>query len=168
MSVLVAVQIGCLIAFGLLLLAAAWEDWRIMRIADATSLMVVVSFIVWALAGLGDDTFTLLELGLAVLCAAGVFGAGALAFAVGALGGGDVKLAAAASLFAGPALLIDFVMVTTMAGGVLGVAIMAGAPIGPLPSADGTTIRARLRRSLPYGPAIAVGGLWVALSRAMT
>ena len=30
------------------------------------------------------------------------------------------------------------------------------------------TIRARLRGSLPYGPAIAAGGLWVALARAMT
>jgi prepilin peptidase CpaA len=168
MSVLVAVQIGCLIAFGLLLLAAAWEDWRTMRIADSTSMAVVVSFAVWALAGLGDGTFTLFGLGLAVLCATAVFGAGALAFAAGALGGGDVKLAAAASLFAGPALLIDFVMVTTVAGGVLGVAILAGAPLGPVASAAGTTIRARLRRNLPYGPAIAAGGLWVALSRAMT
>ena len=168
MSVLVAVQIGCLIAFGLLLLAAALEDWRTMRIADSTSMAVLASFVVWGVAGLGDGTSTFLDLGLAVLCAAGVFGAGAAAFAAGALGGGDVKLAAAASLFAGPALLVDFALVTTLVGGVLGVAILAGAPVGAVPSSSGTTIRARLRRCLPYGPAIAAGGLWVALSRAMT
>lgn len=168
MSLLVAVQIGCLIAFALLLLAAAWEDWRTMRIADATSLMVVVSFLLWALAGVGDGTFSLLDLSLAVLCAAGVFAAGALAFSAGALGGGDVKLAATASLFAGPALVLDFVMVTAMVGGVLGVAILAGAPIGPEAASGASTVRARLRGSLPYGPAIAIGGLWVALSRAMT
>jgi hypothetical protein len=29
-------------------------------------------------------------------------------------------------------------------------------------------VRARLRGNLPYGPAIAVGGLWVALALAVT
>ena len=168
MSVLVAVQIGCLIAFGLLLLAAALEDWRTMRIADSTSMAVLASFVVWGVAGLGDGTSTFLDLGLAVLCAAGVFGAGAAAFAAGALGGGDVKLAAAASLFAGPALMLDFVTVTAMVGGLLGLAILAGARIGPVASTGGSTVRARLRGNLPYGPAIAAGGLWVALALALT
>ena len=59
-------------------------------------------------------------IGLALACAAVVFGAGTAAFAAGALGGGDVKLLAAASLFAGPGLISDFLLVTALAGGVLG------------------------------------------------
>ena len=168
MSLFAIVQTGCLIAFALLLLRAAWQDWRTMQIADGISLGIGGLFGLWAIAGLAAGTFSLIDVALALLCAAGMFGLGALAFAAGAMGGGDVKLAAAASLFAGPGLLIDFVTVTALVGGLLGVAILAGAPIGPdAPSGDGT-VRARLRGNLPYGPAIAVGGLWVALALALT
>lgn len=84
------------------------------------------------------------------------------------MGGGDVKLAAAASLFAGPALILDFITVTALVGGLLSVATLAGARLGPVASTGGCTVRARLRGNLPYGPAIAVGGLWVALALALT
>jgi len=162
MSLFALLQIGCLVAFALLLLLAAWQDLRTMRIADSLSLAIVAVFAVWALSGVALGTLSLSTIGLAVVCAVVLFGAGAAAFAVGAFGGGDVKLLAAASLFAGPALISDFLMVTALAGGALGVAILAGAPIGPdVPAAD-ATVRARLRGGLPYGPAIAAGGLWVA------
>ena len=45
---------------------------------------------------------------------------------------------------------------------------LTGAPIGPVASACDGTVRARLRGNLPYGPAIAVGGLSVALALALT
>jgi prepilin peptidase CpaA len=90
-----------------------------------------------------------------------VFAIGATGFAAGVLGGGDVKLLAATSLFAGSAHVIDFLIVTALVGGALGLAVLAGAPIGPAaPTTDGA-VRARLRSGLPYGPAIAAGGLWV-------
>jgi len=47
---------------------------------------------------------------------------------------------------------------------VLGLAMLAGAPIGPGLPAGRNALQARLRNSLPYGPAIAAGGLWVAAS----
>jgi prepilin peptidase CpaA len=168
MSLFATVQTGCLIAFAALLLLAAWQDWRTMQIADGISLGIAALFIPWALSGVAAGTFSLLDLALALACAAGMFGLAALAFAAGAMGGGDVKLAAAASLFAGPGLMLDFVTVTSLVGGLLGVAILAGAPIGPVPSAGDGTVRARLRGNLPYGPAIAAGGLWVALALALT
>jgi len=168
MSLYVSVQTGCLIGFALLLLLAAWQDWRTMHIADGISLGIVAIFAVWAMSGVAAGTFLVIDLALALVCAAGMFGLGTLAFAVGAMGGGDVKLAAAASLFAGPALILDFVTVTALVGGVLGVAILAGAPIGPVASTGGSTVRTRLRGNLPYGPAIALGGLWVALALALT
>jgi prepilin peptidase CpaA len=168
MSLFATVQTGCLIAFAALLLLAAWQDWRTMQIADGISLGIAALFIPWALTGVAAGTFSLFDLALALACAAGMFGLGTLAFAAGAMGGGDVKLAAAASLFAGPGLMLDFVTVTALVGGFLGVAILAGAPIGPVASTGDGTARARLRGNLPYGPAIAAGGLWVALALALT
>jgi prepilin peptidase CpaA len=169
MSLLGCLQTGCLIAFALLLLMAAWQDLRTLHIADAFSLGIVLAFVMWALGGWAQGTFSPLSLGLAAACAIGVFAAGALAFAFGSLGGGDVKLLAASSLFAGPALMLDFVIATALVGGLMSVAILAGAPIGPaVPAAPtgGATVRGRLRSGLPYGPAIAAGGLWVAASLA--
>ena len=124
------------------------------------------TFLVWALGGLVLGTLSYAAIALALACAAVVFGVGIAAFAAGALGGGDVKLLAAASLFAGPGLIADFLLVTALAGGVLGAAVFAGAPIGPPAPAADTAIRTRLRRGLPYGPAIAAGGLWVAATLA--
>ena len=132
MSLFAPLQTGCLIAFALLLVLAAWQDLRTMHIADAVSLAIVGTFAVWALSGLARGTMSFTAIGLALACAAVVFGAGTAAFAAGALGGGDVKLLAAASLFAGPGLISDFLLVTALAGGVLGLAVFAGAPIGPV------------------------------------
>lgn len=170
MSLVGSLQTACLIAFALLLLAAAWQDLRTLHIADALSIAIVCIFLAWALIGLAQGTLSLSVLGLAAACAVGIFAAGAAAFALGSLGGGDVKLLAASSLFAGPALLFDFVMVTALAGGLLSLAILAGAPIGPATTtgtAGEVTVRSRLRGGLPYGPAIAAGGLWVAASLAL-
>lgn len=164
MPLLALLQAGCLMAFALLLLAAGWQDLRTMRIANRFSVGIVGAFLLWSLAGLGAGTLAMGSLALAICSAVGVFFIGALAFAAGALGGGDVKLLAAASLFAGSALLLDFLTVVALVGGAMGLAILAGAPIGPeAPAADGVTVRTRLRRGLPYGPAIAAGGLWVAV-----
>ena len=151
-------------AFALLLLAAGWQDLRTMRIANHLSVAIVGAYALWAVMGLGAGTLVPGDLALAVTCSVGVFFLGALAFAAGVFGGGDVKLLAAATLFAGSPLLIDFLTIVALAGGVIGVAILAGAPIGPAAAAatDGSTVRDRLRSGLPYGPAIAAGGLWVA------
>jgi prepilin peptidase CpaA len=167
MSLLAPVQTGCLIAFALLLLLAAWQDLRTMQIADRLSLAIVAIFFVWAALGLAAGMLSFITVGLNVVVAAAVFGAGALAFAFGGLGGGDVKLLAASSLFAGPALLLDFMTVTALVGGVLGLAILAGAQIGPVAPEGGGTVRARLRSGLPYGPAIAAGGWWTAAALAL-
>ncbi len=168
MSLFALLQTSCLVVFALLLLTAGWQDLRSMRIANRLSLAVLGTFAVWALAGFGTGRSSIEGLAATMLCAIAVFGVGAIAFAAGMLGGGDVKLLAVASLFAGPGQILDFLVVTALAGGVLAVAMLAGAPIGPaLPDRDGT-LRARLRSGLPYGPAIAIGGLWVAATQALT
>lgn len=161
MSLLALLQTGCLAAFAILLIAAAWQDLRTFRIANRLSLATVAAFAVWAAAGVALDRLSPATLGITFVCGLAMFAIGATGFAAGVLGGGDVKLLAAASLFAGPAHLVDFLVVTALVGGVLGLAVLVGAPIGPAtPAADGT-VRARMRSGLPYGPAIAAGGLWV-------
>jgi prepilin peptidase CpaA len=161
MSLLALLQTGCLAAFAILLIAAGWQDLRTLRIANSLSLATLAAFAVWAAAGVALGQLSAATLAIAIFCSLAVFGIGAAGFAAGILGGGDVKLLAAASLFAGSAHLVDFLVVTALAGGALGLAVLAGAPIGPVaPAADGT-VRARLRGGLPYGPAIAAGGLWV-------
>src|SRR5260370_25108790 len=149
MSLFALLKSGCLIAFALLLLLAAWQDLRTLQIADAVSLTIVGVFAVWALGGwvLGPLSFT--AVGPALACAAAVFAAGAAAFAAGALGGGDVQLLAAASMFAGTGLISGFLLVTALAGGVLGVAGLAGAPVGPHAPAADSTLRTRLSRHMP-------------------
>jgi prepilin peptidase CpaA len=127
-------------------------------------LAIVAAFALWAIAGLMLGQLSVFALGMALACGAIVFAVGAAAFSVGAMGGGDVKLLAAASLFAAPARELDFLTITAVVGGVLGLAILAGVPIGPADASAHGTIRTRLRSSLPYGPAIAAGGMWVAAS----
>ncbi|MBS0521142.1 MAG: prepilin peptidase [Proteobacteria bacterium] len=167
MSLLALLQLCCVAVFALLLVAAGWQDLKTMRIANSLSIGIGASFVVWAAAGVLLGRLQFLQLGLALVCAAGVFVLGALGFAAGAIGGGDVKLLAVASLFAGPSLQFDFLAITALVGGVLGLAILAGAPIGPAGGRAGGAIRSRLQGGLPYGPAIAVGGLWVAASLAV-
>jgi prepilin peptidase CpaA len=161
MSLLALLQIGCLAAFAVLLIAAGWQDLRTLRIANRLSLATVAAFAVWAAAGIALGRLSAAAVGMTILCSLAVFAIGATGFAAGVLGGGDVKLLAAASLFAGSAHLIDFLVVTAIVGGALGLAVLAGAPIGPAAHTTEGTVRARLRSGLPYGPAIAAGGLWV-------
>jgi len=162
MLLLALLQTGCLAAFALLLIAAGWQDLRTLRIANRLSLATAAAFVVWAAAGVALGRMSAATLGLTVVCSLAVFAVGAAGFAAGILGGGDVKLLTAASLFAGPGHIVDFLVVTALVGGALGLAFLAGVPIGPAAPANDGTVRARLHAGLPYGPAIAAGGLWVA------
>jgi prepilin peptidase CpaA len=162
MLLLAHLQTVCLVAFALLLLAAAWQDVRTMRIPNRLSIAIVGVFVIWAAAGVILGRLPAMDLAFAVVFGAIVFIVGALAFAAGAFGGGDVKLLAASSLFAGPTLLPDLLLVMAVVGGVMGCAIVSGIQIGPAPAPGGAIpVTSRLRASLPYGPAIAAGGLWI-------
>jgi prepilin peptidase CpaA len=162
MSLLALLQTGCLAAFAILLVVAGWQDLRTLRIANRLSLATVAAFVLWAAAGIALGRMSVAALAMAIACGLVVFAVTAAGFAGGILGGGDVKLLSAASLFAGPAHIVDLLVVTALVGGVIGLALLAGAPIGPAAPATDGTVRARLRTGMPYGPAIAVGGLWVA------
>jgi len=168
MLLLALLHVACLVLVAALLVGAGAQDLRSMQIANGFSLAIAGLFIVWAATGLAAGQMSLEDLALSIGCGMAVFAVGAAAFAGGVLGGGDVKLLAAVSLFAGSQRLPGFLIVTAITGGLLGLAILAGAPIGRPAMAGAGPLRARLRGGLPYGPAIATGGLWVAASLGLT
>jgi prepilin peptidase CpaA len=161
MSLLAHLQTGCLILLAVLLLVAAWRDLQTLQIANSLPLAIAALYATWSALGLTAGTTTIENLGWAVCCALALFLAATLAFALGMMGGGDVKLVATTGLFAGPALMLDFVLVVAVAGGLLGVGVLMGVPLGAAPASGAATARGRLSRRLPYGPAIAAGGLWL-------
>jgi prepilin peptidase CpaA len=107
-----------------------------------------------------------------------LFGLLVVLHARGMMGGGDVKLAAATCLGLSWQSVHPFIFVTAMAGGVLALLHLAGrwalrgvthptaAPRGAsLPRRVFSAERWRIARhgSLPYGVAIACGGIWALL-----
>ena len=101
-----------------------------------------------------------------------------LLHARGVFGGGDVKLAAATCLGLSPASANRFIFVTAMAGGVLALLHLVGRRAvrnwpSRAPPPRGTSLLRRIvsveiwrlarHGSLPYGVAIACGGIWAVL-----
>jgi prepilin peptidase CpaA len=105
---------------------------------------------------------------LGAAAAAALLAIGILLFDRGVLGGGDVKLLAATALWAGFDELPLLLMVTSLAGGALALAHLS--PLGRLmPARPGTPVAgdlpSRLHQPIPFGVAIATGGVAVALAR---
>jgi len=93
--------------------------------------------------------------GIQLAAGAGVFALLAAAFYAGMMGGGDVKLAAALALWFAPASTIKFLVLTSLAGGVLTLGIVAFHRFK----------RREGRPEIPYGVAIAIGGLAILTQR---
>jgi prepilin peptidase CpaA len=90
-----------------------------------------------------------------VAVAAGVFLLFAIAFFVGMMGGGDVKLAAALALWFSPLGTLRFLVFMSIAGGLLTVLVLV---IHRLRSKEG-------KPEVPYGVAIAIGALAILAQR---
>jgi prepilin peptidase CpaA len=89
-------------------------------------------------------------------------------FVVGWAGGGDAKLFAAASLWAGVAHFPEFVLATTLFGGAIAVVMLGRRLLGRHAAVAAGGEPAPARRilgqfELPYGVAIAFGGLATAV-----
>ncbi len=154
-----------LTAFGVIMAAAAFEDFRRLVIPNVLPIMLCA---LWPLYFAASPS--LYGALAAIGCAAAVFLVGTVLFARGWLGGGDVKLLSAATLWAGPAGTPSLLMLTAVLGGALallllmplGTQIAAGARLmlgqPPLQSPSG------LMTPVPYGVAIAGAALIVTLS----
>lgn len=87
--------------------------------------------------------------------ATGVFLLLAIAFYAGMMGGGDVKLAAALALWFSPELTLRFLVLMSIAGGALTLVLLAWH----------RAKRREGRPEIPYGVAIAIGGLAILTQR---
>jgi prepilin peptidase CpaA len=141
-----------LIALAVLLVVAAVIDVRTFTISNRLNAAVaLLAPLYWFSIGLPlwPDVAIQLALGL------GVFILLAAAFYAGLMGGGDVKLAAALTLWFSPASTMKFLVLMSLAGGVLTLIVVV-------------IQRARRREGrpeIPYGVAIAFGGLAILAQR---
>ena len=131
-----------------MLVAACWTDLRSRTIPNELNAAVaLLALPFWWATGLSLWPDAALQAAVAGL----VFGLFALAFALGAMGGGDVKLVAAVALWLPWQAVLALLVIMSLAGGALTLAML---------------IRKRLARrqealEIPYGVAIAFGGLWL-------
>jgi len=99
-----------------------------------------------------------------------VFAIFAVFFSMNYMGGGDVKLIAATALWAGPNYLLLLLLTTAFIGGVFALGMLIHLRMfTPSPAGDGAPRSWRdklfvgVRTRVPYGVAIAVGGVFVAV-----
>jgi prepilin peptidase CpaA len=95
------------------------------------------------------------DIGIQVAIAAGVFALLAVAFYAGMMGGGDVKLAAALALWFSPQSTLRFLVFMSIAGGMLTLVVVGLHRLKKKPG----------KPEIPYGVAIAVGGLLILIQR---
>ena len=114
MTVPVALHLIPLAGFAWLMATSAIEDFRRLIIPNG---LILGLCLLWPLHVATAPMLPLGMAALAALCATAVFTAGALLFSRGLIGGGDVKLLAAATLWAGPAGTLTLLLLTALLGG---------------------------------------------------
>lgn len=159
------------LAYAALLLAAAVEDVRRLTIPNRLPLAIILLYPAYVLSAPLPVDWS----GAAILAGASL-GVGVILFAYRFTGGGDVKLFVAACLWTGPALFPRFLLITTVVGAAIGMGMMLHrrlvAPRARLATAapgestgTGRPPAPRQRQlELPYGAAIAIGGINVAVT----
>ena len=141
-----------LVALAAVLVIAAVIDVRTYTISNRLNLAVaLLAPVYWASVALSPWPGVVIQLAGGAI----VFVLLAGAFYAGMMGGGDVKLAAALALWFPPLGTIKFLILMSLAGGILTIVVLA-------------LHRARKREGrpeIPYGVAIAFGGLAILTQR---
>jgi prepilin peptidase CpaA len=141
-----------LIGLAAILIVAAAIDVRTFTISNRLNLTVaLLAPVYWLSIALPIWP----GVGVQLAAGAGVFVLLACAFYAGMMGGGDVKLAAALALWFSPASTLKFLLLMSLAGGVLTLGVIA---LHRLKRREG-------KPEIPYGVAIAFGGLVILTQR---
>lgn len=141
---MMTIQYGLLIALAIALLYAAFTDIRSRTIANWLNIAIAVGApVYWWASGLAIWPGVAMQFGVA-LAAFAVF---AGLFAVGMMGGGDVKLLTVLALWIEPSGFLQLLFVMAIAGGILTL-LMAMIHL---------MRRRKDRLAIPYGVAIAIG-----------
>lgn len=141
-----------LLGLAAILVVAAIIDVRTFTISNRLNLLVaLLAPVYWASVALSPWPGIAVHLAAAAM----VFLILAGAFYAGMMGGGDVKLAAALALWFSPYATLKFLVLTSLAGGALTLVILAWH----------RAKRREGRPEIPYGVAIAFGGLAILTQR---
>jgi prepilin peptidase CpaA len=141
-----------LVGLAAILVVAAVIDVRTFTISNRLNLTVALfAPVYWLSIAMSPWPGVAIQLA----AGAGVFVLLAGAFYAGMMGGGDVKLAAALALWFPPPVTIKFLILMSLAGGVLTLAVIGW---HRLKQREG-------RPEIPYGVAIAFGGLAILAQR---
>lgn len=142
------IHYGLLIALAIALLFAAFTDIRRRQIDNWLNAAIALGApVFWWSSGLSLWPDVALQLGVAIAAFAILAGL----FALRVMGGGDVKLLTALALWIEPMLFLQLIVIMALSGGVLTVVMGSWHFLR----------RERDRLAIPYGVAIAIGGLWV-------
>ncbi|MGN6311712.1 MAG: A24 family peptidase [Xanthobacteraceae bacterium] len=149
-----------LLLFPLLMAFAASSDLLTMTISNRVSLLLIAGFFVLAIAsGMG-----LTEIGLHIAAGAAVLTISFTCFAMGWIGGGDAKVAAASSLWFGFGFLLPYLLIASVFGGILTLLLLQFRQ-WPLPAtlySQSWLTRLHSNDSgIPYGIALALAALLV-------
>lgn len=150
-----AAPIFSLVILAPALLLAAHGDWLRRDIPNRLNAAIALTApLYWWASGyaLWPDVAIIVGLSFGLLVAF------AFLFAIGAMGGGDVKLIAALALWMTPLQLPVMLMVMAVAGGLLTLGIVI----------HHRSTRRLGKPEIPYGIAISIGGLWVVLNEILT
>ncbi|MEE4155559.1 MAG: prepilin peptidase [Erythrobacter sp.] len=145
---MVHLQYALLAGLAIALVFAAITDIRSRKIYNSLNAAIALAApAFWFASGMGLWPDMALQLGFALL----VFAAFAGLFALGMIGGGDVKLLGALALWFTPYVFLQLLIVMAMIGGLIAVGFMVRRVVFK-PETPG---------KLPYGVAITAGALWV-------
>ncbi|KQZ94027.1 peptidase [Mesorhizobium sp. Root157] len=147
------------VVFPFCMVFAAVSDMLSMTIANRVSLLLVASFVVIApLTGMGWT-----DLGWHLVAGALMLSLTFTLFAVGGMGGGDAKLMAATAVWMGfDTALVQYLVVASVIGGLLTLAILMfrSSMLAPITRTN-IFLRhfADEKTGIPYGIALGIGGL---------
>jgi prepilin peptidase CpaA len=142
------------LVFALSLIAAAAEDALRLRISNVTVAVVVIGAVAAAIvAGPELRLWQNFAVFLALLAV------GTPLFAAGRLGGGDVKLLAAAGLWFSIKSAATMLLAVMLAGGVLAIVVLMLRAFNWSEAARTRAVILRPKGGIPYGVAIAAGAL---------
>jgi len=177
MTIFNAISIMSILGFALCLSAAAVSDARHYKIPNRLPIAIAALWILYIITDRLAPDGGNVPIVWHFLVALVVFLVFFAAFALGRMGGGDVKLIAATALWVGPEGIAPFLILTSVAGLVLTLIISLlrgrlGQPKSPASDTntetdtdlhpDAADSAREPKAQIPYGIAIAVGGLFVA------
>ena len=154
--------------FSLLMCRAIWSDLTSLTLSNRLCLATVLLYLAYLLAtympGYGLPIQDIL---ISVAISAIIFIVCAGFFALGIMGGGDVKLIPAVALWAGTAHILNYLFITAVMGGLFAAAIiiMNRIKISKYFKSSvnvNLSVAEKKESAVPYGVGIAVGGLYVA------